>query len=217
MAGPRPGHSRIRGPGHGRNRAISAARRAQTPPQVTGGSPDANRVTRRSTCPCQDSEPRWRNPLPASSASPAARSRRNGPAAAKPAANGTPSRKKPSSPAPARPPKPRLARAVAFVGLAGSSRTAASRSHWHRRTRPRAWRRPGARLRGPGRRRPRHRQIHPAAPGRRPPGRLRHARSLRLRRGIHRPGPPARPPPGRRRRRHRTCRRDQRPRHRRQP
>ena len=96
-------------------------------------------------------------------------------------------------------------------------RTAAALPDRHRRAGPRAGRRAGAGLGGPGRRRPRHRQVHPAAAGGRQPGPRRAARALHLRRGIDRADPPARPPPRRPGRAAGTRRRDQPARHRRQP
>ena len=64
----------------------------------------------------------------------------------------------------------------------------------HRRVRPGAGRRPGRRLGDPDRRRSRHRQVDPAAPGRCEGRRARPCRRLYFRRGGGRPGAPARAP-----------------------
>ena len=72
-----------------------------------------------------------------------------------------------SPPAPAPPARHSPGSRVEFVGLAGSADAAAARRHRHRRTGPRAGRRPGAGLGRAGRRRSRHRQVHAAAAGRR--------------------------------------------------
>ena len=110
----------------------------------------------------------WPSPPPASSASPAAPSPRNGPAAARPAASGTPSPRKPIAaarrPGAAKPPPAASSTSSAWpapptppprtpIGIAELDRVLGGGLV------------PG--LGGAGRRRSRHRQIHPAAAGRR--------------------------------------------------
>ena len=99
-------------------------------------------------------------------------SARNGRAAARPAASGTP-----CSRGGARRPRPRPRRQGAAAGAWNSSGWRAAAPPPPRvptgiaGTGPRAGRRAGPGLRGAGRRRSGDRQVHPAAAGRRPPGR----------------------------------------------
>ena len=108
-------------------------------------------------------------------------------------------------------------RSLAFRRPGRQHRAAAARADRHRRTGPRAGRRAGAGLGGAGRRRSRHRQVDPAAAGGRAAGPVRPAGAVRLGRRVDRPGPAARAAAGGGGLVDRTRRRDQRPRHRRQP
>ena len=133
---------------------------------------------------CRDRwTPAWLSPSPATSARPAAPSTRNGPGGASLRRVEHARRGAAARPRPGRAKARSAGKRVAFVGLQGTAAPPPRARDRHRRTRPRAGRRLRAGLRRAGRRRSRHRQVHPACCRPPPRWRGRAAGHVHLRRG----------------------------------